>query len=79
MAKYKVCYEGFAYVEADSEEEAKELFEDEEEVYREQEVTTVKEVDDFLVTIQLSNVYGQSYITYSQALGQARPLVFGKK
>ena len=51
MAKYKVCYEGFAYVEADSEEEAKELFEDEEEVYREQEVTTVKEVDDFLVTI----------------------------
>lgn len=51
MAKYKVCYEGFAYVEADSEEEARELFEDEDFAYREQEVTEITEVDDFLVTI----------------------------
>lgn len=51
MAKYKVYYQGFAYVKANSEEEARELFEEEDEVYREQDVTTVEEVDDFLVTI----------------------------
>ena len=57
MAKYKVCYEGFAYVEADSEEEARELFDDEDFAYREQEVTEITEVDDFLVTIQESKRY----------------------
>ena len=51
MAKYKVSYGGFAYVEAESEEEARELFEDEDFAYREQEITDVIEVDDFLVTI----------------------------
>lgn len=49
MAKYKVNYSGFAYVEADSEEEAKELFESEDEIYKECEVTDVEEVDDFAV------------------------------
>ena len=51
MTKYKVNYSGFAYVEADSEEEAKELFYDGEEIYKEWEVTDVEEVDDYLVEL----------------------------
>lgn len=51
MAKYKVKYEGFAYVEADSHEEAEELFEDDDYTYKERHVTSVEKVEEFLVEI----------------------------
>ena len=48
--KYKVNFSGFAYVEADSEDEAIDLYIDLP-VYSEQTVTSVEEVDDFVVEI----------------------------
>lgn len=50
MAKYKVYYSGFAYVEADSEEEAREDYEFAS-VYDEQTIDNVEEVDEFVVEI----------------------------
>ena len=50
--KYKVNYSGFTYIEADSKEEALELYNDEYDfIYNEQEVVSVEEVDDFVVEI----------------------------
>ena len=49
MAKYKVCYSGFAFVEADSEEEAKELYHEGLTAYDEWQVDKVEEVDEFVV------------------------------
>lgn len=51
MKKYKVSFSGFAYVEADSPEEAEELFHEEETavVYSEYQADSVEEVDDFVV------------------------------
>lgn len=49
MAKYKVYYSGFAYVEADSEEEAIENYEYDS-YYEEYAVDGVEEVDDFCVS-----------------------------
>ena len=49
MAKYKVCFSGFAYVEADDEQEAKEKLEDREEAYMEYAMDSVEEVDEFIV------------------------------
>ena len=46
MAKYKVYYSGFAYVEADSEEEALETY-DYDSVYEEYGVDRIEEVDEF--------------------------------
>lgn len=48
MAKYKVYYSGYAYVEADSIEEAAECYEYDN-VYEEWAVDGVEEVDDFCV------------------------------
>lgn len=45
--KYKVIYSGFAYIEADSEEEAIEKFWDGQEVYKEGNKPIVEEVDEF--------------------------------
>ena len=46
--KYKVEYTGFAYVEADDEEEAKEIFwYGLAVVYDEKEITSVNEIDEF--------------------------------
>lgn len=51
MKKYKVSFSGFAYVEADSPEEAEELFHEEGTavVYSEYQADSVEEVDDFVV------------------------------
>lgn len=49
MAKYKVSYSGFVYVEADTAEEAEEKAFDEEEIYSEKQVDAVIEVDEFVV------------------------------
>lgn len=47
--KYKVEYAGFAYVEADSANEAVEKFNDGEEIFDEREITAAVEVEDFTV------------------------------
>lgn len=49
MAKFKIVFKGFAYVEADDEEEAQEKFEDEDYAFCEYGVETVEEVDEFTV------------------------------
>ena len=46
MAKYKVYYSGYAYVEADSAEEAAESYEYDS-IYEEFNVDGVEEVDEF--------------------------------
>ena len=51
MAKYAVFYQGFAYVEADSPEEAEEAYRDDDVVYSEAEVTAVSEVYEFVVNL----------------------------
>lgn len=50
MPKYKVCFSGFAYVEADNEEDAADGY-DFGSVYEETEVTSVEEVDEFVITL----------------------------
>lgn len=50
--KYKVNYSGFAYVEADDEEEAAAVFTESGDFeYSEQTIDSVEEVDDFIVEI----------------------------
>lgn len=52
MAKYKVSYSGFVYVEADTADEAKEkVLEEVEEIYSEKQVNAVIEVDEFDVEL----------------------------
>jgi uncharacterized lipoprotein YehR (DUF1307 family) len=46
MARYKVSFSGFAYVEADDKEEAKDMFQDDEEMYKETDIDNVEEVDE---------------------------------
>lgn len=46
---YKVNFSGFAYIEADSEEEAKDKYHDDNCVYVEANIDDVEEVDDFIV------------------------------
>lgn len=50
--KYKVNFSGFAYVEADSKEEAREkvLYEDDA-IYSETQVDNIEEVDEFEVNL----------------------------
>ena len=50
--KYKVNFSGFAYVEADSKEEAKEkvLYEDDA-IYSETQVDNIEEIEEFEVKI----------------------------
>ena len=49
--KYRVSFSGFAYVEADSAEEAEELYFDGCEIYEECEVTEIEQIDDFAVEV----------------------------
>ena len=48
--KFKVIYQGFSYIEADNEDEAIELYQDES-VYSEEKVVSVEKVNDFIVEI----------------------------
>lgn len=50
MARYKVCFSGFAYVEADSKEEAMDEYEWSA-IYEEKSVDSVEEVEEFEVMI----------------------------
>lgn len=49
--KYKVNFSGFAYVEAESEQEAKELFQNDEVEYMETEIDSTEEVDEFIIRL----------------------------
>ena len=51
MAKYKICFSGFAYVEAEDRDEAIELFDDDLDIFREQSIDSVTEVDEFVVEV----------------------------
>lgn len=51
MAKYKICFSGFAYVEADSEESAIDKYFDDGAIYEESGVDSVSEIDDFIVEV----------------------------
>lgn len=51
MAKYKISFSGFAYVEADSRDDALEMFDDDLDVFREQRIDSVAEVDEFRVEV----------------------------
>lgn len=51
MAKYKICYSGFAYVEADSEEEAEEKYSWGDTMFDVESIDFVKEVDEFVVEV----------------------------
>lgn len=48
---YKVAFSGFAYVQADSEEEAKEKFDDGYNVYKETNLDSVEEVDEMPIDL----------------------------
>lgn len=49
MAKYKVCFSGYAYVEASNEDFAILAYEEGDTVYEDVGVDSVEEVDDFIV------------------------------
>lgn len=51
MKKFKVSYTGFAYIEAETPEEAEECFDNEEFSYKETSVDSIVEVDDFFVEL----------------------------
>lgn len=51
MKKYKVSYTGFAYINAESKEEAEEKFDDDDCVFGELNVESVEEVADFRVRV----------------------------
>ena len=48
--KYKINFSGFAYVEADNEDEAVENF-NVDELYREEEIECIEEVDEFAISM----------------------------
>ena len=50
MAKWKIKFRGFAYVEADTQGEAEEMYEEGEVIYEEKEVHS-EEVEEFKVEI----------------------------
>lgn len=50
MAKYKVYYSGFAYVEADDEERARDYY-DYDYDYKEEQIDDVEEVDELYVEL----------------------------
>lgn len=49
MAKYKITFSGFAYVEAEDEDEAREAFDDDDFAFMETRVDSVEDVDDFVI------------------------------
>lgn len=49
--KYKVSYSGFAYVEANDEDEAQMAYEDGDTIYAEECIEVIEEVDKFTVYI----------------------------
>lgn len=50
--KYKIYFSGFAYVEADSEEEAENLCKIGEAIYDEQWIDDIEEVNEFIISLE---------------------------
>ena len=51
--KYRVSFSGWAYVEADSAEEAEEkVMNEDDSIYEEKECTSVDEIDEFTVCLE---------------------------
>ncbi|MBQ9082037.1 MAG: hypothetical protein IJY28_00890 [Clostridia bacterium] len=72
--KYKVCFSGFAYVEADTPEEAEELFLDDDDVYRDEQVDSAEEVDEFIV-----QMFGSSQSHFARQLSRRESQEMGLK
>ena len=51
MAKYKVCYSGYAYVEADDPDNAIDAYYEEVAYFEEKTVDSVEEVEEFIVEL----------------------------
>lgn len=51
MAKYRVKYSGFVYVEADNIEEAEEMYDEGDTIYEESQIDGIEEVDEFAVDL----------------------------
>ena len=51
MARFKVCYSGYAYVEAESDVEAKQKFLDDQVIYDDMSIDFAYEVDEFGVEV----------------------------
>ena len=51
MAKWRIDYKGFAFIEADTLEEAEEMFKNGESFYEELENEEPVEVDDFMIEL----------------------------
>lgn len=51
MAKYRIKFGGFAYVEAEDKAEAEEKFDDEDFAFCEYSLVAVEEVDEFVVEV----------------------------
>lgn len=51
MKRYKIYFDGFAYVEADNEAEAQENFFEEIHIFSECGITAIDEVDEFIVKV----------------------------
>lgn len=49
--KYRVSFSGFAYVDADSAEQAEDMFWNDYITYEEKEVTEVEQVDEWIVEV----------------------------
>lgn len=49
--KYKIYFSGFAYVEADSEEEAKDLYYMGDTTYEETVIDDIEEVNEFIINV----------------------------
>lgn len=51
MKKFKVNYSGFAYVEAEDENEAEDRYIDDESIFDEMQIDSICEVDEFRVRV----------------------------
>lgn len=51
MAKWRIDYKGFAFIEADTLEEAEEMFKNGESSYEERESEEPVKVDDFIIEV----------------------------
>lgn len=51
MAKYKIYYSGFAYVEADSEDEAEDKYSWDDTILDEKSIDSIVKVDEFVMEI----------------------------
>lgn len=69
MDRYKIYYSGFAFVEADSKEEAEELYHEGNTIFEEEQVDEVEKVDEIIIT------WDDAPITYDDVSDDVKELV----